>query len=382
MKVAYNLFDQVPGEGLSSGVYLYCKGMLGAMSKVRPDVEQVLFVNELNRRDFEGICPSATFETVPLDPRNRLARVYWEQALYPVRLRRHAPDLVHSVQYTAPLACMRRNVVTIHDGVHFFYARNFPQAMSAAAIYYLSFEALFARGYRCVLADSEFTKSEIERHMHVPGNRVRAVPLAPYNIPEGLRQRDSGSGTRLLLTVASSALHKNTIQVVRALGDLVNKYGVDARLVVVGSLRAKRDPRCVSIEDVERAAAAADVSERCTVAGFLPETELRQLMANADLLVFPTLYEGFGVPVVEAMAGGIPVACSSIPTLHEICGDAVAYFDPNSPAEIAHRLALVLADPGELARLSNAGRERAAGYSWERCAMETVAAYEDCMGSL
>jgi glycosyltransferase involved in cell wall biosynthesis len=127
--------------------------------------------------------------------------------------------------------------------------------------------------------------------------------------------------------------------------------------------------------DLRARAAAAGVAEDVRLLGALTTAELEGLYAVADCLVLPTLHEGFGLPVIEAMARSLPVACSDIPALREVAGEAALYFDPRDAAQIAAAIGELIGDPGTAARLRELGLERAAGFSWSAAAEGTLASY-------
>ena len=133
-------------------------------------------------------------------------------------------------------------------------------------------------------------------------------------------------------------------------------------------------------QELRRRASELGLAEDVRLLGWLPDEELEGLYAAAACFVFPSLYEGFGLPVLEAMARGVPVACSGRGSLAEVAGGAAELFDPEHPADIARAVTAILGDPELAERLRTAGREQAAGFSWQRTAAATLESYERALG--
>jgi glycosyltransferase involved in cell wall biosynthesis len=171
-----------------------------------------------------------------------------------------------------------------------------------------------------------------------------------------------------LLVLGSVRPHKNVARVLEAFGKL-KEAGIPHQLVVVG----KREGFRISEELPELPGA---IAEHVIFTGFLSEAEIMALYSGADLFLFASLYEGFGLPPLEAMACGAPVAVSRAASLPEVVGDAGAYFDPLSAEDIAGTVLRVLRDPEERARLARAGHERVARLTWEQTARGHLEVYE------
>jgi glycosyltransferase involved in cell wall biosynthesis len=169
--------------------------------------------------------------------------------------------------------------------------------------------------------------------------------------------------------VGSAKPHKNLIALLRAF-DAARDALTDHDLVLVGAFEHQRTL------DAEAIALARSLGSRVRLVGDADDAAVRAFVANASALVLPSLYEGFGLPAIEAMAAGCPCLVSSAASLPEVCGDGAVYFDPNDPADIAGQLVRVLTD-GELrARLVSAGRARAASFDWDDTASRTAAALD------
>jgi glycosyltransferase involved in cell wall biosynthesis len=175
-------------------------------------------------------------------------------------------------------------------------------------------------------------------------------------------------GGRFILAFSSQSPHKNVGRLVQAFQEARRRYALPHSLVLVGHA-----PEGVRAEAWSAAAVV--------VAGYVNDATLDDLLGWAEFLVFPSLYEGFGLPVVEAMSAGLPVACSSVAALPEIAGGAALLFDPTSVESIAGAIATLAADPDLRRALRERGTARARDFSWEATANATVRAYRQCLAS-
>jgi glycosyltransferase involved in cell wall biosynthesis len=261
-------------------------------------------------------------------------------------------------------------VVTLHD-VIFFRHRNFGAATTFAM---RLVAARVARGATVVITISETSRRDIIDVLRIPGERIVVVyqgvgrPLAGETASEGdVRDRYVLGDGRVVLCVAAKRPHKNQELLVRALPLLPE----DVSLVLAGH------PEPYD-RTLRATAARLGIADRVRFPGYVPDRDLEGLWRLAAAAAFPTLAEGFGLPVLEAMARGVPVACSDIPVLREVGGDAAAYFDPRDEAGAAEAIAGLLSRDGGAARAA-AGRERAAAFSWDAAARGTFEAYERAM---
>jgi glycosyltransferase involved in cell wall biosynthesis len=366
VQVAYNLLHLVPGE--TGGAEVYARRLLPALRKAEPDLSMTVFLAGSSAAgDWgEGV------NVVPLrfDPRSRIRRVLAEQTLLPAAVRRAEPDLLHNVFNTAPAVVTVPQVTTIHDVVH---ERHPDSGMLAAGVKAAVLVA--ARRSARVLTVSEASKTDIVRFLGIPADRVDVAPNGPGMSeevrgpgPAETRRRFEIGDERLLLTVAPSRPHKNVARLVEALARIP-----DAVLVVPG-YRTGRD------DELEALAGQAGVAARLRRPGWVDDATLDGLYRAADCFVFPSLAEGFGLPVLEAMARGAPVACSNATSLPEVAGDAALLFDPLDVGAIAVSVSRILEDRELAERLRTAGRERARRFSWDESARRTLACYRRALG--
>ncbi len=273
--------------------------------------------------------------------------------------------LLLSLANTSPVA-VRRQVVAIHDAAVWAV----PEAWSFAfrAWYKLLLPAL-GQVARRVITVSEFSASELARWARIPRSKLRVVPNAAEHMlhvraEPGVLRRLGLGGRPYVLAVGSRAPHKN-MRVVEAL----ERFGTPAYDVVhVGY----SNPRVFG---------AVAGGARVIAAGAVSDTELRALYEHAGCFVFPSLYEGFGMPPLEAMACGCPVVASTAASIPEVCGDGALYFDPRDPAALAARIGEVLADPRLRDRLVAAGRARVAQFSWANSADKLLSVLDEILAT-
>jgi glycosyltransferase involved in cell wall biosynthesis len=278
-------------------------------------------------------------------------------------------QVLWSPGYTAPLRAPCPQVVTLLDMQY----KRYPEDLSVMAR--VTAELLVqqaARRCQRILTLSEFSKQEILRFTRAVPERIVVTPLAadpvfaerPPEEEDGTRlRRLLPSGAPYVLCVANTYPHKNVHALVEAFGQLPARF--PQRLVLVGKPRRGEGA-------VRRALRALPAGRQVVRVAGLAAEDLAALYRRADLFLFPSLYEGFGLPVLEAMAAGTPVIAARAAAVPEVGGDAVCYFD-GSAAELCTRIEhlLTLSD-AERRAIAAAGQRQAAGFSWERTAARTV----------
>lgn len=278
----------------------------------------------------------------------------------------HDPSL-WPLQFNGP------TVMTVHDLAHIDFAwtqprmrvreveRELPQALERVAR---------------VLVDSQFIADELQRHYCVSREKIVVAPLAPATHCEPRRAVQVAATLKKLdlryrnyfLFIGTLEPRKNLLLALRAHAKLPQTLRRYFPLVVIGGDGWLN-------RDTERELALAITGGYARKLGYIDSDELADILAGAKLLVFPSLYEGFGIPVLEAMASGVPVVCSDAACLPEVAANAARYFDPKDEAGLAQLLLQLSEDEGECKRLIAAGLERARLFSWKKCAEITVGAY-------
>ncbi|MGH2880974.1 MAG: glycosyltransferase family 4 protein [Solirubrobacteraceae bacterium] len=370
MHVGLNLIFLVPGE--TGGMEVAARELIPALVAAAPEgMRFTAFVNREAGGAKDGpwgeLLPAVT---VPVNARNRLQWVRGEQLLLPRLAARHGVDLVHSLASTAPARGRFRRVVTVHDLI---YAR-FPQAH--AGIRDLGMRLLVPLATRRsdrVIVDSQSTGDDLVELLGTPRERIDVVPLGVGSVRRGepapertVRERFSLGDRQIALSLSAKRPHKNLSALIDALA-LIPAKGRPL-LVLPGYPTAHE-------AELRQRAVAAGVADDVRFLGWEQSELIEGLWSIAEVFVYPSLYEGFGLPVLEAMARGVPVACSNASSLPEVAGDAALLFEPQDVSAIAQAIQLVLSDPVQAQRLRAAGLARARLFSWERTAQATLDVY-------
>ena len=352
-RVALNLVFLVPGE--TGGMEVYARELIPRLAAL-DGFELVALVN----REAAGESWDVPVRVVPVHARNRVEWVRGEQWYVP----RLADDcsLIHSLASTSPLRSRARRITTIHD----LNYKLVPEAhFGLRALGMRALVPASARRSHRIIVDAASTRRELASHLGTPEGKVDVVPLAVTPRPavepaRDVRERLGLGGGPMLLSVSAKRPHKNLMRLLDAVALLE-----DRPVLVIPGYRTPHEA-----ELRERAAA---LGLHAVFPPWLPAADLEGLYAEAAAFVFPSLAEGFGLPVLEAMARGVPVACSDRSSLPEVAGDAAVLFDPEDPRAIAAAITRTVA---EAERLRAAGRERAAAFTWERTAELTASSYE------
>jgi glycosyltransferase involved in cell wall biosynthesis len=374
--VAWNLLFLVPGE--TGGLETYARHLMPALA--RAGAPEFRFTAVI-AREAEGWEPLRRIEGVdvvelPVCSRRREQWILGEQFLVPRALRANGIDLLHNLTATGPLWPGRPQVTTVHDLIYNVVPESSP-GLRGAVMRRLA--PAVARRSERVITDSEASARDLERIAHLDASRVRVVPIAADTVavvpecgPEEIRQRFQIGTRRLALCPGGMKPHKNVVRLLEALALMPR----DRRpvLLLPGYSTGHQ-------ETLVRRCAELGLEGDVRFLGWVDDALLEALYAAADILIFPSLYEGFGLPVLEAMMRGVPVVCSNAASLPEVGGDAVRYFDPLDVAAMAAEITLVLDDGDLRARMAGAALERAGGFSWERAARETLEVYRTALAS-
>ncbi len=292
-------------------------------------------------------------------------RLSWEMV-------RNPPDALFVPAHVLPVVHPRRSIVTVHDLGYL----HFPEAHPPFERWYLHWSTLF-NGHAAarVLALSETTKADLFRHYGVPPEKVRVVypglreGMGPVEDEGRVREVLARYGVRkpYFLYVGTLKPRKNLLRLVRAYARFApaEREGARPSLVLAGKPGWQHEALAREVERL-------GLEEWVLFPGYIADADLPALYTGALAFVFPSLYEGFGLPLVEAMACGTPVIASRTSACGEVAGDAALLVDPLSEEEIAGALARIAQDAGLRAALAARGRERARAFSWERAAQEVL----------
>lgn len=360
-RIGVNALYLIPGG--VGGTEIYLRELLAALARFDSANQYFVFTNFETGAD---VTPrQANFQWKPQAVRAsfRPARILWEQLVLPLEAARYRLDVLFNPGFTAPLLSTCPLVTTFHDLQH----KRHPEHFRWFDLPFWRF-LLWGSAHRSrrLIAVSQNTRADLLHFYRVPPEKI-VVALHGVN-PEFLGLARAPL-ERMLLCVSTLHPHKNIERLIRAYARAPRA----GRLVLAGL-------RGFHTAQVERLIVELGLSDSVEITGWLPRDRLLPLYQRAWAFVYPSTFEGFGMPVLEAMAAGIPVACSDIPPLREVAGDAALLFDPLSEDAISAALDRITGDAALRARLAHAGPERARSFTWQRAAEVTLKTLVEARG--
>lgn len=373
MHVGLNLVYLVPGE--TGGMETYARELIPRLAAIE-GLRLTAFVNRETAAGGSGPWDEVPHETVPVRARNRVEWVRGEQQHLPRMARSAGCEVVHSLASTAPLRGAFVRVTTIHD----INYKMVPQAHFGirGLGMRLLVPAAVRRAHR-LIAVSSATRDDLVEHLGARRENIDVVlhgadGALPQGVtPEGELRERMGLGRRqVVLSASAKRPHKNLLRLIGALAGIA----ADRRpVLVLPGYRTDHEA------ELRARAELLGVGQDVRFLDWVPSPDLEGLHALAACVVFPSLYEGFGLPVLEAMKRGVPVACSNTSSLPEVAGDAALLFDPEDESAIRTALERLLGDVELSDRLRQAGSAHAAEFTWSRAAEQTARSYERALAS-
>lgn len=314
------------------------------------------------------------------------SKLWWEQVGIVRAAFREQIDLLHVPYWASPLFNPFPTVVTIHDVIQFML----PQyAWRQISRMYFWLVALAARRAQAIIAVSECSRRDIVKTIGIPASRIHVIgnavderlrPIADQRVLSGVQER-YGIGRKYILYFGGFDLRKNVKRLIHAYARLPSALRREYQLVIAGrmnlySSRVNAERGHPLYPDPRPLVPQLGLADQVVFTGQIREQDKAPLYSGATVFAFPSLYEGFGIPVLEAMACGAPVLTSNLSALPEVVGDAGLLVDPYSTDEIAAALQTLLEDPVLRGELSQKARARAQQFSWKQVAEQTVAVYQ------
>jgi glycosyltransferase involved in cell wall biosynthesis len=356
-------------EGTGNGTYV--RGLVRALARLDEDTEYVLYALDPGHAFYAELAEHPHVTVRRLWPRHAVARIPLSLAAASYRDRL---DVLH-VQYVGPPHHRGASVVTIHDLAFLRVPESFPRLQALRLRWQVPANA---RRAAAVITGSEYSRRDLRDAYGIADSRIAVIHAAPDPRFAPVRDLDAvaalkrrlGIADRYVLSVGRLNARKNLIGVLRAFERIRPQLAAPAQLVLAG-------PRDYQADQLDRALAASPCRDAVLRVGYVGDDVLPTLFAGAAVFVYPSFFEGFGLPPLEAMACGVPVICSGITSLPEVVGDAALMVDPSSLDDIAAAMLRVLSDPGLRSALIHKGLERAARFSWRTAADRTHTVYRD-----
>jgi glycosyltransferase involved in cell wall biosynthesis len=355
-----------------SGVGVYAAGLIEALTRLDGRDEYTVIAN----RGFRPPAPGPRVAMTRLSLEDHPLGDLWEQFVLPAYLRRNGFDIYHSPTFHGPFVFKgAKTIVTVHDLVTFLFPETQPRAFAAYSRFMTRAAVRASSG---VIVPSESTRRDLVRLLKADEGRIHVVPyahggfFAPVKNPSmllGVRER-FGLPERFVLFVGSLEPRKNAVMLVKAYS-AIRRDGIPHKLVICGGAGWLNEK-----ERVLKAVADEGLGADVLFTGYVRDELMPAIYSMAEVFVYPSLYEGFGFPVLEAMACGCPVVASNVSSIPEVAGDAALLVGPADLSGLKDAVSRVLTDGGLRGRLIEAGLRRAREFSWEKTARETVRVYE------
>jgi glycosyltransferase involved in cell wall biosynthesis len=356
------------------GIGTYIRNLLRHLARTDHSTEYVLLCGEADLGVAAQLGPN--FRAVLEPSPNYSLR---EQVHVPWVLRRERPDVYHAPHYVLPAGVRCPSVVTIHDCIHLMFPQYLPNRIAYAYARAQMWSA--ARRSDCILTVSEASKRDILQLFNVPPEKIVVVYNAIDSHFATTPSEEAVSRVReryqldhkFALYVGNIKPHKNLVRLIEAFDELRQGDLEDLKLLIIGDQISR-------LPALRRAVHRHKLHKQVRFLGYVGDDQLAILYRLASVFVFPSLYEGFGLPPLEAMASGTPVVTSNVSSLPEVVGDAAVLVNPYDVDAIVDGLRRVLTDPVLAADMSRKGIERAREFSWERSVAKTWAVYQTIAG--
>jgi glycosyltransferase involved in cell wall biosynthesis len=348
LRIGVNALYLIPGG--VGGTEIYLRNLLGALAEIDSENQYVVFTNRETGADLVPDRPNFAHAPQPVGASFRPARILWEQLALPFAARKHRLDVLFNPGFTAPLLCGCPMVTVFHDLQH----KRHPEYFRWFDLPFWNF-FLWASARRSggAIAVSQATADDLKRYYGRPSEVIHHGVEPEF--ADLARRREPKN---YLLCASTTHPHKNLQRLLRVQAQMKNA----PKLILTGV-------RGFAAKEIESLA-----GDSVEITGWAPRERLYELYRGALGFIYPSTFEGFGMPVLEAMAAGVPVACSDIPPLREIAGSTVLFFDPASDREIEDALRLLAS--GKIP--TDAAQLRAAAFTWEKTARATLDYLSKC----
>jgi len=362
-----------------TGIGRYVYELTENLFRMDTQNEYVLFFNEPEFSHFTA--PNARVKKVLVNAPHYSLK---EQTQFLHALKKEKLDLVHFTHFNAPIFYRKPSVVTIHDLTLSFYPGKKMSSPIHRAAYHLTIKSAIKKAKK-IIAVSQNTKKDLQEIFHISDQKIAVIyegvhekfqPIA--HTPEGDKKiQDVKKKLQLdqkpyLLYTGVWRSHKNLPNLLQAFHILKNEYGFDGNLVITG----RKDP--VYAPELEEKTLTLKLENDVIFTGLVEEKDLVPLYNGALAYVFPSLYEGFGLPPLEAMQCGVPVVASNISSIPEICGkDNAVFFDPQDPQNMAEKIFEVTSQKTLREKLIANGLQRVKQFSWKTMCEETLKIYTE-----
>jgi len=364
----------IPTGTKKGGVSSYILSLISELEKFDYVNEYYIFIKKEDLAFFR--LETDNFKFIQCNVNSKLIRLIWEQLILPRYIKKYKIDLIHSPHYTIPIMLNQcKKVVTFHDMTFFL----FPEMH----IYYkrIIFKKMIptsAAKADLIISVSDNTAKDIHALLNISKEKLRVIPLgvnSKFRVIRNVQllndvKRKYKTSDKFIFYLGTLEPRKNIHNLIRAYHLAINNEKIGHKLVIAGEKGWDYKKLFKLVDDLQ-------INDQVIFIGFVSENELPLLYNAADLFVYPSIYEGFGIPVLEAMSCGVPVISSSVSSLPEIVKNAGLLVEPNNIERLSQAICEVIINRDLNQKLSKLGLKRASQYSWEKTAKETLRVYED-----
>lgn len=356
---------------LAGGSVTYALKLVKEISLLDTQNKYVIYINkECKNINFE-VGDNFEIRVLNFEYSSVYLRYFWEQIILPFYIFKDKIDLVHSLGYVTPLFTTAKKVVSILDINYKGHSNNMSGSKRILLGSMVNLSAVFCSK---IITISEFSKRQIVKYTRAKKEKVIVTLLSGSSdvLPENIRETKTlvqkyKIFTNYIIAFSSPSPHKNIERLIDAVSEIL-KSRSDLKLVLVGH-QHKSESLIKKIEET-------NLQERVVFTGFVPDEDIQPLMANAKLFVFPSLYEGFGIPLLDAQACQVPVVSSNAGSLPEVGGDAVLYFDPENTIEMSEVIYKVLESDSIASDIIKKGLKNREKFSWKETGEQTLDVYK------
>lgn len=364
------------GTAHSTGVGTYTEELIGNLLKIDQDNRYTVFTTPESAQYFPFYASNLQKKAIPYAHYS-----YSEQLFFGKELKASGVELVHYTNFNSPVFYRgTKSIVTVHDLTLWF----FPGRLQRSWLKRLGYRYVIRKSCQNaerVIAVTETTKQDIIKYLGIPAEKIvviyeaaptRIVPVTDPKKIEAIKARHDITRP-FFMYVGQWRSHKNLVRLIRAFGLMRHRYNLDYQLVLIG----KVDPMS---PEVQATIHQLGLQQHVILTGYVPDNELGAFYSAADALVYATLYEGFGIPPLEAMSAGTPVITSNLSCLPEVLGDAALYCDPYDIEDIAAKMQELARSYHLKKTLREAGFKQVKKYSFTKMARETLQLYREVLG--
>jgi len=363
----------LPPRPVGAGNYII--HLVRSLAALKSEDEFTVFAQS-SGRDLIGLPAEIAWRWVIVPELKPAMRLVWEQTLFPHLVDQSGVELLHSLHYTRPIRLPCASVVTFHDLTFFLYPRLHTRAKR---IFFRLAMQISARRADALIADSESTRQDAIRLLGIPPQKIYTALLGVDEAYRPISDQRALEAVQLkynlpadfILYVGLVEPRKNLPLLIRAFKNLIDGK-IDTHLILAGRMGWM-------YAEVIQLIDTLGVKDRVSLIGYVPTQDLPLVYNLASVFVYPTLYEGFGLPALEAMACGLPVITTEISSLPEIVGDAGMLVPVNDETALTQAIQAVLTDRALSQRLAILGPERASQFTWERTAQQTLQVYRNVL---